>query len=73
MEIVQISGGASTWTGDGTIGTFYMDWTWQTKRLVSVSGLLFAPGTEKTMSYLGPGSYLDLQNSNALIPFLEAP
>ena len=63
--------GHSTWTGDET---FYMDWTWQTKRLVSVSGLLFAPGTEKTTSYLGPGSYLDLQNSNALIPLLlEAP
>ena len=52
--------------------TFYMYYTWQTKRLVSVSGLLFAPGTEKTTSYLGPGSYLDLQNSNTLIPLLEA-
>ena len=64
MEIVQISGGASTWTGDGT---FYMDWTWQTKRLVSVSGLLFAPGTEKTMSYLGPGSRFTEQQRLDLI------
>ena len=67
MEIVQISGGASTWTGDGTIGTFYMDLTWQTKRLVSVSGLLFAPGTEKTMSYLGPGSRFTEQQRLDLI------